>query len=193
MLDAALLRARADMLARADDGAAVAYVKESGALPGVFSGTFGSYTVTDITDCGANRFDFANEGEGQPAFLLEAFGADGETPADLVAWFVDQPEHVMSMFGRLAFLGESQAVNPASYFGGLPIDVHRNGLEWLQSGCRGVAVVVPHLAAPILLDAPAVAGRNNEHNAQLAALARTAIPVLDAGKFFTPFQPRKAA
>lgn len=193
MIDAALLRARADMLALSDDAAAVAYVQDNGALPGVFPGAFGSYTVANITDCGSGRFDFAREGEGLPAFLLEAFDADGETPADVVGWVVDRPDRVLSMFARLAFLGESQAVNPASYFAGLPLDVHRTPLEWMQNGCRGVAVVVPHLAAMTLLHAPAVAGRDDIHTAQLATLARTAIPVFDATKFLSASQPRRAA
>ena len=193
MIDLALLEARAEMLARADDAGAVRYVREAGALPGVFSGAFGSYTVADITDAGNARFDFANDGEGLRAFLIEAFDTDGETVADLVAWSVDRPEHVLSMFGRVGLMGLAEAMAPSTYTCGFPLDVHRTPLDWLRAGCRGAAVVVPQLAARVLLEAPAIAGRDDIHTRQIADLARGAVPRFNPNKFFSASQPRKAA
>jgi hypothetical protein len=40
-------------------------------------------------------------------------------------------------------LGASQLCNPASYFGGEALPVHRTALDWLAAGCRGVVILDP--------------------------------------------------
>ena len=138
----------------------------------------GALVVRNIVDCGGNRFEFARPSDDQfPAIVCEAFGSDGETVIDLVAWPLDRPKHVMTMFGRCGLLGAWEAMNPATYYLDAPLLLHRTPLEWMQAGCRGAVVVVPHVAARMILDLPGkVAVRDADHGRQIEAIRQSVLP-----------------
>ena len=108
--------------------------------------------------------------------MLEAFGPDGQTVADLVAWPLAHPEHVMTMFGRCGLLGVWEALGPATYFMGGALNLYRTPLDWLREGCRGAAIVVPSIAAQQLVDAPGfIAAQDHRHGRELVQLLQAVI------------------
>jgi hypothetical protein len=68
---------------------------------------------------------------------------DDETPIDLIAWQPQQPARIFRHLSQAVMLGASQLGNPASYFAGEPLPVHRTALDWLVAGCRGVVILDP--------------------------------------------------
>ena len=154
------------------------YIRQHGIDGATLSGFAGACVVRNVVDCGNQRFEFANgESEQFPAFLCEAFGDDGETFTDLAAWPLDRPRHVMTMFGRCGLLGACEAMNPATYFLGNLLDMHRTPLGWLKAGCRGAVVVTPHIAARIFLDLPGkVAAQDEEHGRELEEMRHSILP-----------------
>jgi hypothetical protein len=66
------------------------------------------------------------------------------TPIDLVAWTREQPSEIFRCLGFAAAIGVDQLSNPASYFGGRPLLVHRHALAWLASGCHGIVPLDYH-------------------------------------------------
>ena len=135
----------------------------------------GAFGLADIIVCGAGRFDFADD-QGEPAWVMEGYGEDDETVADLVAWPVAEPRTILSMFGRIGLLGSWQAFGPEHYYFGGALPVHRTPHEWLKAGCNGAAVVTPHIAARQLIDLPGpVAARDRQHGRYLKALARSVV------------------
>ena len=71
-----------------------------------------------------------------------------------------------------------EAINPASYYLNTPLLMHRTPLDWLKAGCRGAVVVVPHVAARMLLDLPGkVAAQDEVHGQELERLRRSVLPV----------------
>ena len=152
------------------------YVRRHGLELGRISGFAGATGILAIVDCGNGRFDWEAPGELTPGFICEALAEDGETVIDLVAWPLDRPATVLTMFGRAPLLGLWEAMNPATYFGGKALQMHRTPLEWLQAGCRGAAVVRPEAAARLLFDLDgAIAGRDERHRRQLLALVRSVV------------------
>jgi hypothetical protein len=83
---------------------------------------------------------------------VEALGSDEESVIDLVAWRLDRPGRPLTMFGRVGLLGLSAALNPATFFMGAALQVHDTPRGWLQSACRGCAIVIPDIAARQLRD-----------------------------------------
>lgn len=85
-------------------------------------------------------FDFAAPGSANSvrAVVHLAVGEDAETPIDLVAWTRERPDRILRCLGVAPAIGIDQLVNPASYFAGRPLRVHRSALAWLASGCDGV-------------------------------------------------------
>jgi len=142
-------------------------------------GFIGASIVRNVIDCENHRFEFASDHQDQfPAFVCEAFGPDGECAVDIVAWPLERPGHVMTMFGRCGLLGAWEAINPASYYLNTPLLMHRTPLDWLKAGCRGAVVVVPHVAARMLLDLPGkVAAQDEVHGQELERLRRSVLPV----------------
>jgi hypothetical protein len=67
-----------------------------------------------------------------------AVGEDAETPIDLVAWTRERPDRILRCLGAARAIGIDQLFNPASYFAGRPLRVHRSALAWLAAGCDGV-------------------------------------------------------
>jgi hypothetical protein len=90
----------------------------------------------------ANRqFQFAHPDEpGAVRAIVHVVTADdAESPSGLIAWRPKLPEDFYTFpSGGLPALGIDQLDNPASYFGGRPLPVHRTPLGWLANGCRGI-------------------------------------------------------
>jgi hypothetical protein len=87
----------------------------------------------------AFQFGEKDERGAVSAVVHVVTGADAETPIGLVAWRRDRPEQVLTYpAGGLPALGIDQIDNPASYFGGKPLKVHRSPLGWLSAGCCGI-------------------------------------------------------
>ena len=145
---------------------------------GYFAGGCG---VIPIMDCGGGRFDFtgtASNMETVNAFVCEAFDVDGETAVDLVAWPLNRPKHVLTMFGQAGLLGLWAAHNPATFFMGGWLHLHRTPLDWLKSGCCGAAIVTPHIAARQLVDVPGrIEAVDRLHGREIHWLMHSAIDI----------------
>lgn len=136
-------------------------------------------SFADIVDCGNQRFDFGRPGENSiPGIVLEAHGGDGETIIDLIAWLEDQPEHVMTMFGRCGFLGAFSVTNPASYYMGGALPVFRTPLEFMQAGFIGAVPIVPSAAAQMMFNMPEARfqAQDLEHAEELERLRHGIMP-----------------
>lgn len=84
------------------------------------------------------RFHF--DAAGELAAVVEALEIEhGERwLVDHVAWPVDRPSEFATAAGRADLLGADQVGNPASFYGGRPLRVHRHPLSWLRASCQGV-------------------------------------------------------
>ena len=97
---------------------------------------------------GGARVTFSNE-----AFRLDEGGADSITframdrdaVADLIAWRPESGE-LASWTGAAFCLGDYDDIsNPATYFDGGSLLVHREPLSWLRASREGIVVVRPEL------------------------------------------------
>jgi hypothetical protein len=97
----------------------------------------------DVAIFDKDAFDFAAPDDPQAirAIIHVAHGDDAETPVDLVAWTRDHPDRVLRCLGAGVALGVDQIQNPASYFAGKPLQIHRTPLAWLLAGCQGIVVL----------------------------------------------------
>jgi hypothetical protein len=84
------------------------------------------------------RFAEDDERDAVRGVVHVVSGADAETPIGLVAWCRDRPDDVYQYPTGLPALGLDQLDNPASYFSGRALRVHRMPLDWLASGCDGI-------------------------------------------------------
>jgi hypothetical protein len=99
--------------------------------------------VTFIREC---SFDFDQEGERALIFIEQD---------DLVAWPPDTGK--LGTWCRGAFaLNEDAIWNPAAYFMGSALRVHRTPLEWLSAERDGIVIVQPQLAYAMLRDIPRI-------------------------------------
>lgn len=161
-----------------------AYFRKHNLNPEHIAGFAGGHGIIDVVDCGNSRFDWSAPGDPFPAFVCEAYSGDGETTIDLVAWPINRPGAVLSMFGSAAWLGAWAAWNPASYSFGKALTIHKNPLDWLKSGCTGAAVVNPRLAARELIDLPGpIAARDRKHGRELLAMAQA---LVDRNRILVP-------
>lgn len=134
------------------------------------AGFCGSLTVLPITTLPNNRFDLPDHGaDAVEGVVIEAYGEDGETVIDLVAWPVTDPFDVRTLLGRVSMVGLWAALNPGTYTFNYPLVMHRSPLAWLQANCEGAAVVIPKLAVRTFLEITDMGGRLG---AQDAAHAR---------------------
>lgn len=87
------------------------------------------------------RFHF--DPAGELAVVVEALEIErGERwLVDFVAWPVDQPSEFATAAGRADLLGADQVGNPASFFAGRPLFVHRTPMSWLRARCHGLVVL----------------------------------------------------
>lgn len=152
------------------------------------SDCIGIITLARIADHGNQRFDF--DPEGFEAVVFEAMGKDGETAIDLVAWPIDHPNKVLTMFGRCGLVGVFYATNPATYYDGLPLPLYRSPLELFCAGFTGAAVAVPNIASRQLLDLPGrVAAHDLQHGIELQELFESNV----RGRVMIPAKVRRAA
>ena len=167
----------------------LAYLKKNGVrLTRTMSDCVGTITLALIADHGNKRFDF--DAGGFEALVCDVMGEDGETAVDLIAWPVDDPETVLTMFDRCGLVGAYQAFNPASYFDGNPLPVHRTPLDLFRAGYTGAAVAIPRIAARQILDLPgSVLAVNHRHGIELKTLIETNI----RGRVLVPAKARMAA
>jgi hypothetical protein len=93
-----------------------------------------------IRHAAQRSFQLAEEGEplAVPAMVHVVTDMDAETPMGLVAWRRERPDDVMTYPPGLPALGLDQLDNPASYFDGAALPIHRSPLRWFASGCCGV-------------------------------------------------------
>ncbi len=155
-------------------------------------GFCGALAVVLIVEFPGGFFDFAEDGDENAVggVVCEAIGFDSETVEDLVAWPVEQPGRVLSMYRRAPLVGMWQAMNPCTYTFGRPLNLHRHPLDWLKAGCNGAAIVVPQLAARALIDLPGrFAPQDREHAHQVDRLIRN----LSRDRMVVPRERRIAA
>lgn len=189
-----ILNARAELYARAiPTRQSIDYVRAHGIDTDATAGFCGVVTVLPILVFDGGFFDFAEEGmeDAVDGVVIEAFDRDGETTIDLVGWTLDRSDRVLSMYRRCPMLGLWTAMSPYTYALGSPLQMHRTPLEWLQADCQGAAVVVPHLAARLLLDLPGqMAAKDTPHASQIDRLMRS---VFQRDRIVVPRGARQAA
>jgi hypothetical protein len=97
---------------------------------------------------------------------------DGEPVAlDLVAWPVNLPEAFATLSGAADGLGIEAADNPATFFAGKALRLHRTPLGWLRSVCTGSVILNPQCAVGWLGDAPGrIACDDPEHAREVSML-----------------------
>jgi hypothetical protein len=90
-------------------------------------------------------FDFAapDDPHAFHAVVHIVSGDDAESPVDLVAWTRDHPGRVLRCLGAGVALGADKILNPATYFAGEPLQIHRSPLAWLRAGCAGIVILEP--------------------------------------------------
>jgi hypothetical protein len=80
-----------------------------------------------------DTFEFADDGDR--ALVFRVF--DCGTQVDLVAWSHKQKK--LTTWRGVAFaLGQDQIFNPATYFAGGALHVHRTPLDWLKADRYGI-------------------------------------------------------
>lgn len=94
----------------------------------------GAVGLMDVVEFHRDRFDFCGPGERITCLVIEAIDIDGATPLDLVSLPLSEPERPMTMFGRIGFINPWVAFNPATFFMGKRLLVHRHARDWLASG-----------------------------------------------------------
>ena len=94
----------------------------------------------DIVVFQSSTFDFAapRSAGSVRAVVHVAVDEDAETPIDLVAWTRERPDRILRCLGVAQAIGINQLFNPASYFAGRPLRIHRSALAWLAAGCDGM-------------------------------------------------------
>lgn len=120
-----------------------------------------------------DRFDFVDEDErdAELGAVVEAVAADVKTVIDFVAWSPDNPAKFATLLGIADALGEEHVENPATYFGGQALRVWRTPLGWLQSQCRGVAILNPASTPRWLAAAPGlIAAEDIDHAREIGRL-----------------------
>ena len=116
------------------------------------------------------RFDddgFDLEVGGTPAFILPC--RDGDKIVDLAAWAGDQLATWKLTPAPAFCLGDlGEIFNPATYFAGGGLRIHRGAREWLRAGCEGIVILRPKLCYPYLKHAPRVVCSDEEVGAPRA-------------------------
>lgn len=184
-----ILAARARLYRAYPTATSVAYVRDNELDMRQLADAAGCFTVMRVAVSG-DRFEFSETGNTIVA-IVEAFGRDGETSVDLVAWPLDAPQRVLTMFGRTPILGLVNVFAATTYAFDRPLVCYRTPLAWWQAGCRGAVVLDPSSAARLLLDAPGlISGEDLEHSRQIAELVRS---LFDPARFVAPAQSERRA
>jgi hypothetical protein len=96
-----------------------------------------------------DTFEFADDGDRALVFRVLECG----TQCDLVAWSHKQKK--LTTWRGVAFaLGQDQIFNPATYFAGGALHVHRTPLDWLKADRYGICIVQPRFAYAHLRNVP---------------------------------------
>jgi hypothetical protein len=188
-----LMVARAELYRRAGPSRLfLDYVRRHRVDLTLVSGFCGCLAVLPVLSFERSMFDFADAGheDAIDAAIIEAFDTDGETVLDLVAWPLDEPERVLSLYRRVPLVGMWEAASPYTYTFETPLILHRTPLDWLKAGCRGAAIVVPDLAARFLIDLP---GRFAPQDRQHAAEVHHLLQRLTRNRMVVPREGRRAA
>lgn len=184
-----LFRARARLYRSHPTMTSIRYVRDNGLDTNRVAEAAGCFTVMRIHPKG-NRFDFSTEAKTVAA-IIEAFGFDGETVSDLVAWPLTQPSRVLTHLGRSPILGARNVFSAWTYALDQPLVCYRTPLTWWRAGCRGAVILDPIGAARILLDAPGkISGEDVDHSREIADLVRG---LFDPSRFVAPATKRRAA
>lgn len=137
-----------------------------------------------------NFFELAKHpGDGERAFIMPIRDAR-EAIIDLAAWPINAPHRPARRDGRGALLGEGLIENPASFYGGEPLQIYRTATRWLANDCRGAVIIDWPGAALRLANAPAIAGEDVDHAFELA---RGLDPHVAKSRIFAPRPQRGAA
>jgi hypothetical protein len=133
-----------------------------------------------------DRFDLADP-DDPDAVLSAVIEArvieDGEPVAvDLVAWPLDRPDAFATLSGAAEGLGIDAADNPATFFAGKALRIHRTPLGWLRAGCNGAVILKPRTAARWLAASTgAIAGDDDAHARLIARLLHPHVHVSRIG------------
>ena len=117
------------------------------------------------------HFDF--DDEGVPCAIIEVYaehlpGNEQPTIVDLVCWPLSDPSTFITAIGEADMLGISNMRNPATYFGGRPITVHKTPLDWIKDDCNGCVVLNKKWGGYWLSKVPgALLASDIEHGRQL--------------------------
>jgi hypothetical protein len=97
----------------------------------------------DVAIFDKDAFDFAAPGDPHAvrAVVHVVHSDDAVAPVDLAAWTRAHPDRVLLCLGAGVALGVDQIQNPASYFAGKPLQIHRTPLAWLRASCAGIVVL----------------------------------------------------
>ena len=88
-----------------------------------------------------DSFEFADDGQRALIFRIVEFGLE----RDLVAW--SRKLKKLATWRGVAFaLGQEAIWNPATYFMGGALEVHRTPLDWLKADRAGICIVQPRYA-----------------------------------------------
>lgn len=141
----------------------------------------GAIGMMDVIEFAGDRFDFAPAAARHSTdrlincLVFEALGED-ESPFDLVALPIGEPQRPMTMFGSVGFLRPDVVMWPGSYSMGKTMQVHRDSLVWLKAGCQGTAIITPRVAAREMLDVPGfLQGEDWPHARELKRLAESVV------------------
>lgn len=119
-------------------------------------------------NCAMVRFvggRFTPAGDGERALTVPAI-EDGEI-VDIAAWAPRSGR--LAPWRGIAFgLGIDDALNPATYWSGGALHVHRSPLSWLQEGRVGLVILRPEMAHVYLAGVPALSFDDQRHAVEVS-------------------------
>lgn len=184
-----VLAARGRLYRSYPTATSVAYVRDHNLDIRQIADAAGCFTVMRVAAAG-DRFEFSHQGNTVVA-IVEAFGSDGASVLDLVAWPLTDPARILTMFGRASILGAANIFDATTYAFDRPLICHRTPLGWWRAGCRGVVVIDPASAGRYLLDSPGmISGEDIEHSREIAELVRS---LFDPARFVAPVSDERRA
>jgi hypothetical protein len=81
----------------------------------------------------------------EQSYCLVLIEEDAETPIDVLAWSIREPDVFGTLLGQAAIAGVDSMANPPSCCSG-PCPLWQTPLRWLQEGCRGGIIHFPPVA-----------------------------------------------
>lgn len=146
------------------------YLRDVGVDFGATEHACGGAFMAHVVATAPMSFDF--DPSGGEAIVIEALDESNRC-VDLVSWRPSAPHRWRRMFGTAPALGMAAAANPTTYIEGLPLQLFRTPLEWLQSACDGAVLLDRRQGARWLLDldgfVDALAPRDDAHAAEIQA------------------------